>query len=133
MGDISAPLSEAAKAQMPSKTRLKRTIQRARAQDEHYPANPTDRTTLVIPQQYQQLDNGEQFLLFDSGPGHDRILIFSTGDNLHLLSQSAQWLADGTFKTAPGIFAQVYSIHAVRCGRVVPLVYSLLPNKTQVS
>lgn len=62
-----------------------------------------------------------------------RILIFTTQQNLHLLSQSDQWYADGTFSTAPGLFEQLYTIHVLSFGSVVPVIYALLPNKTRAT
>ena len=41
------------------------------------------------------------------------------------------WFADGTFKTAPLLFAQLCTIHAIHHDCVVPLVYALLPDKSQ--
>lgn len=38
---------------------------------------------------------------------------------------------DGTFKVTPSIFFQVYTIHVMYKDAVVPLVYALLPNKTE--
>ena len=38
--------------------------------------------------------------------------------------------ADGTFKIAPDLFLQVYTIHCVVEGRCLPMVCCLLPRKT---
>ena len=37
---------------------------------------------------------------------------------------------DGTFDVSPLLFRQLFTIHAIISGRNIPLVYSLLPNKT---
>ena len=39
--------------------------------------------------------------------------------------------ADGTFDIAPFLFLQVYSLHAVIQGRCLPMVYGVLPRKTE--
>ena len=44
---------------------------------------------------------------------------------------SLQCHCDGTFSVAPDVFYQVYTIHGVIENAVIPLVYALLPNKTQ--
>ncbi|XP_071943684.1 uncharacterized protein [Antedon mediterranea] len=44
---------------------------------------------------------------------------------------SNHWFADGTFKVVPAIFFQLWTVHGVYEGHVVPLVYALLRNKTQ--
>ena len=66
------------------------------------------------------------------------MLVFGTLSNLEMLETSQYWLADGTFKTAPELFRQVYVIHALRSGpdpllngHLLPSLFVLLPNKTQ--
>ena len=71
------------------------------------------------------------FLYFDSGKSDSRVLIFATLPALDLLSQSEICHCDGTFSVSPDVFYQVYTIHVVIENAVVPLVYALLPNKTQ--
>jgi len=75
----------------------------------------------------------EDFLLFDSGPSPDRVLLFSTKKNLETLGDVQHWYSDGTFKSSPSIFTQVFTVHGVKQGATLPLVYGLLPNKTQQS
>ena len=90
--------------------------------------------------EYRSTAKGEMFPLYDSGPDPERILIFGTCQNVDMLINSQHWLADGTFKTAPTLFQQVYVIHALRGepnplldGHVLPSLFVLLPNKTQVT
>ena len=40
-----------------------------------------------------------------------------------------RWCGDGTFKAAPKLFTQLYTIHGQKSGYTVPCVYALLPNK----
>ncbi|KAK9709138.1 MULE transposase domain [Popillia japonica] len=47
------------------------------------------------------------------------------------MQRCEHWYADGTFKTNPLLFAQMYTIHAVQYSNVIPTVYALLPNKTE--
>jgi hypothetical protein len=112
---------------------MKRTIQRARQQNNLPLANPTSLTELELPERYTQTINGHPFLLYDSGPSNDRILLFSTQRNLDLMARCNHWYADGTFKASPHLFTQIYTIHAVECDNVVPTLFALMPNKTQVS
>ena len=51
------------------------------------------------------------FKHFDSGSGENIILIFTTDSNLALLRESMTWCGDGTFKAAPALWSQLYSIH----------------------
>ena len=89
------------------------------------PPAPTD-LSFTIPPIFTN------FLLFDSGPGPNRILMF--GDLLLLdgLARVDLWLADGTFKVVPSIFYQLYSIHFEFVkGMSLAAVYFLLQNKTR--
>ncbi|KAK4882668.1 hypothetical protein RN001_005987 [Aquatica leii] len=58
--------------------------------------------------------NIENFLLSDSGPGPQRILIFGRQRNLNILENCDDFFVDATFKIAPNLFHQVYVILAKR-------------------
>ena len=49
------------------------------------------------------------------------------------MERSPHWFLDGTFKTAPSIFFQLYTMHALVSERTIPCVYALLPNKSQAT
>ena len=118
--------------EMPKESSLKRTLQRARNVAESCPPEPASLHQLVLREEDKVLSNQERWLLFDSGP--DRLLIFSTQENLRLLRQAQIVFSDGTFKCAPSrLFPQLYTIHAKCYGSVVPLVYCLLPNKREAT
>ena len=89
---------------------------------------------------YKRTSNDEQFLLYDSGQETQRILIFGTHQNLEMLQLSRVWLADGTFKTAPLLFTQLYVIHALcggpdlmKDGHLLPSLVILLTNKSEAT
>jgi hypothetical protein len=88
---------------------------------------------LIIPEAYTIYSPSESvnetFLLDDSGPGLDRILIFGRLSSLDILERSKIWFCDGSFKIAPPLIAQVYVILAKDIGGVHPLIYALFPNK----
>jgi len=69
------------------------------------------------------------FLLCDSGPGPDRILIFGRQSWLHHLVTSDMWFVNGTFSIAPSLFSQIYVMLAKEHGGVHPILYALLSNK----
>ena len=93
---------------------------------------PLVSSEMDIPEEFKLTTHGEQFLLFDNGKcSSSRMLIFSTSTNLDLLHRSELWFADGTFKTVPEIFYQLYTIHAFSNGRVFPCVYALLSDKKE--
>lgn len=60
------------------------------------------------------------------------IIMFSTASNLQLLcAEGIHVLGDGTFKTCPRFFYQLYILHAYDRGLYVPCVFCLLPSKTE--
>lgn len=50
---------------------------------------------------------------------------------LQILKESNHWFVDGTFRSAPQLFYQVYVILAEKFSGVLPIIYALLPNKQQ--
>ena len=91
------------------------------------PPIPTDKS-FNIPARFQD------FLLHDSGPGEDRLLIFGDRELLSSLGSAELWLADGTFKVVPCIFFQLYSIHFEFSGGLNPAgVYCLLSSKNRAN
>lgn len=105
------------------------TIQRTRITQE----NPSNSIDLIIPEIYKFTYKNELFLSYGSRNNESRILIFTTKYNLNILQESDNWLGDGTFKTVPLIFSQLYTIHGYKSDYVVPLVYILMINRTKNS
>ncbi|KAI6648616.1 hypothetical protein LOD99_7973 [Oopsacas minuta] len=139
IGEGMLTASEGTTGKLPKLNSLKRTIQRQRASALSVLVEPTALSELVLPAEYQWTAKGEQFLLYDSGEDDAyRFLIFGPQRNLGVLQQSKIWLADGTFKTVPPLFAQVYVVHGLRggndpmkTGHLLPSLFVLLPNKTE--
>ncbi|KAE9536180.1 hypothetical protein AGLY_007403 [Aphis glycines] len=116
--------------QLPNINILKRTIQRVCKQKLQLPNNPTDLNFIILDEMTKTID-GNLFLQYDSGINTERILIFSTTRLLYLMTQCDNWFCDGTFSSAPSLFYQLYTIHAVQYSNVLPSVYILLPNKKE--
>jgi len=88
-------------------------IRRVKERATWYPLCPTSIKDLIIPDQYKCLSDGSQFILHDSGVDDDeRFIVLGSMTGLRALSMSTRWHADGTFKTTPLIFKQLYSLHA---------------------
>ncbi|XP_003738220.1 uncharacterized protein LOC100898192 [Galendromus occidentalis] len=119
---------------MPTKSALKKTVQNARGERFSAPAAPTSSAELSIPEGYRTYETSpgvfEDFLLADSGPELDRILIFGRSRNIEELRYSKMWFVDGTFSIVPPLFYQVYVILAEMNQTVHPFLYVLLPNKS---
>ncbi len=116
-------------AKLPNYKTLARSIQRERVLDA---SNPQSIAQLSIPQELQQSLRGETFLAHDSESADDeRLLIFTTEENLDALELNTVWHADGTFKCCPSLFYQVYTIHAVINNHTLPFVYILMQRKSE--
>ncbi|KAG8173372.1 hypothetical protein JTE90_015533 [Oedothorax gibbosus] len=129
--DVASGCSRSAAGQMPNSAALKKTIRRTRAQVSHVPVVPSSLNELDLPAVYCKTEKGADFLLYDSGStsSNDRILVFGTNENLNFLQNSKHWFADGTFKTSPNLFTQLYTIHAIVKNENVPVLFALLPSK----
>jgi hypothetical protein len=96
------------------------------------PGNPASVADLQLPQHLTRTLKDENFLLHDTGTEDDkRMLMFATNSNLELLRHSNVWFGDGTFKVVPAIFEQLYTIHALVNGEVMPAVYVLMNGKSE--
>lgn len=95
---------------LPTIQQMTRTINRIRQKDNIIP-NPRDLSEI-------KLDNiltekGKPFLLYDNKSADERLLIFATESNLQMLKNSDGIFADGTFKVAPPLFHQLYTVHGM--------------------
>lgn len=128
----SAGVSLQAASMLPSYTASQRAILRQRKRRDLPYANVTSLNDIAIPDVLRKTTRGNDFLLWDSGEADEsRTLMFGTTDNLLLLQENQHWFIDGTFKVSPTLFTQLFSIHALINNSAYPLVYVLLPNKTE--
>lgn len=118
---------------MPMIRSIKRTIRRVRVgENEIYDLIPWNRTALskmIIPEKLKITTKNERFLLFDLNENEMRTLVFGTPNFLHLMRRCKHWYADGTFDVCPALFSQLYTIHVMDDGIVIPIIYALLPDK----
>ena len=117
---------------LPSKDALRKKIKRVRQNER--PQEPKTLHEIDIPANLRKTLTGELFLVRDSVVGNERILTFTTAANVEPLSQAPYWIMDGTFKTVPLIFYQLYTIHApvgTQNSRILPLVYALMTSKSE--
>lgn len=94
---------------LPSRDALRQTVKRVRRSN--LPAEPQSLANLSIPIDLQVTLRGSNFLVRDLNIGDGKVLIFTTFNNVNYLSQSSFFIMDGTFKTVPTIFKQLYTIH----------------------
>ena len=126
-------MPQSCRPSMPSREALRKRIKRVRR--EELPPEPQSIDEFIVPEIFKNTLSGEEnFLLRDSTVGNNRILIFSTAAEIRYLAQAMYWIMDGTFKTVPTLFQQLYTIHAPVGGensRILPLVYVLMTSKSQ--
>jgi|UniRef100_A0A2S2Q556 hypothetical protein len=116
---------------LPELSNLKHTLRRVCQRNNCAPPNPPSLFNFEIPEKYTLIKNGRRFLQYDSGSSDDRILIFFTKENLELMIKCNNWFVDGTFKSSPILFTQIYTIHVLTAHLLTSTVYALLPNKSQ--
>src|SRR5436190_16314831 len=118
---------------LPSRDALRQSVKRIRCVDS--PAEPQSLEDLIIPEDLQKTLDGLNFLIKDSTLGNNRTLLFTTVNNIKYLENSSIWIMDGTFKTVPTIFKQLYTIHGCvgseENSRIMPLVYALMSSKSE--
>ena len=71
--------------------------------------------------------NFKRFLLHQE----PQILIFATDQGLEFLARSRNLLCDGTFKTAPPPFKQIYTLFGATTEWKVPVVWAFLGSKNE--
>jgi len=89
------------------------------------------RKDLILKDEWKTTNDGRSFILADEGR-EDRIIIWGTKAFLKLACAVSNLTIymDGTFKSAPSQFSQLYTIHCKLNGGMFPIVFALLPNKT---
>lgn len=85
-----------------------------------------------IPMALQKDHQGNNFLIHDSGYDDiNRFVIFSSQFKSFFIMNADVWLVDGTFKSVPGDFYQLITVHIFIFGKTYPAYYILLKNKCQ--
>lgn len=105
-----------------------------RSRGKMMPKLPTTPEEINLQDQWTQTLAHERFLLCDDrDEAGNRILVFATDANLQRLCASSTVYSDGTFYSCTSLFTQLYTLHADVEGTVFPLVFALLPNKTEAT
>ncbi|CAF3916211.1 unnamed protein product [Rotaria sordida] len=123
-----AYLSEEVAAALPTVIEYRSNM--SKAQRKKTPVIPTS-CIFEIPTFYQQTLAQKRFLLMDFflKRGAERVIVYSTDQQMHLLFSNKTIFIDGTFSTAPNGFNQVFLIHVQEFGQGVPVAFCLLPNR----
>ena len=94
------------------------------------PKLPINRTDIQLEGKWTQTLAHEQFLFADEDNA-DKILMFTTARNLTNLVSADIIYGDGTFYSSPPQFTQPYTLHTMVDDVMYPLVFGLLPGKSE--
>jgi len=94
------------------------------------PANPDDLAGVhkALDDMKPVTKEGEPFLLINDI--EKNVVIFSCNTNLKLLSEIDTIYMDGTFKFCPRFFTQMFTIHILKNGHYIPIIFCLFLNKS---
>ena len=114
-------------------TAFRQNVNRNRIECDWYGENPPDLSSYDVPEDLKITFKKMQFYWDDSGKTDEkRLIIFTTQKNLQMLDENPDWGSDGTHGLAPKkLCKQLYTLHTHVHGQNLPMVYALLPNKTQ--
>ena len=110
----------------PSCDSLSRVLYRYRKENMPGPVQTTD--DIVLIGEYAVCQDGHsRFLLLDTND-EDRIICYGCDTCLHIMSKSPEWAIDGTFKSCPSVYYQLFTIHAWFFGQMFACVYVHFKN-----
>ena len=104
-----------------------RTISRVKSKNR--PPLPDTAEALFLNEHYSKTKEMQQFLFANEIFQGLRLLIFASDFFLSLLFEASVICCDGTFKTVPSIFVQLYTINFFYQGKLMPAVYVLCKTK----
>ena len=105
---------------------VKSTLYRTRS--EKLPKIPSNPRRFIIPSRWKKTFTKKNFLL-----KHDKktgVAVFATDQMVQTLSGCSAILCDGTFKSCPRPFYQLFTIHGLKINRKIPLVWAFSDGKT---
>ena len=124
-------LNEDTLARLPNVETIRRDVRRNR--NAIHPIVPdAQHKRFIIPPNYMVNALGQQFLIYDN-QRQDRILLFSTPGSLRFLANADNWFMDGTLKSSPLQFTQLYTSHGLSAGMNIVGAYALLLDKRMMT
>lgn len=105
-----------------------KSLHRQRQRKGGYPPVPHDFSALIerLPPAMELTTDGAAFLLSKENDS----LIFISESGRRILGAAKTWFADGTFKSAPVPFRQIYVVMGkMASGKAIPAAFALLPAK----
>lgn len=133
LSEVSSVSNQEVLVNLPQRNDIIRNINRV--QNRNRPVNPNSLADLNITPPYDRTLNGQLFFQHDGTIENEneteRFLVFYTDGALEKLCNSRVILCDGTFKSVPRLFFQLYTIHGIVDGLTYPLIYCLSTKKTE--
>jgi len=121
--------------QMENITRIRKNIHTARLKNYRLPKNVQETHNVLRPGSGQytvKTNEGENFLHYNND-ADDNIIVFTCATNLSVLQTAKEIFVDGTFKSCPKFFKQMFSGHVLKNDWYVPLVFFLLADNSKES
>ncbi|XP_042145972.1 uncharacterized protein LOC121835605 [Ixodes scapularis] len=125
MRSLVGKVEEDVLAQLPTFESVRRTIYRAKRQNQ--PTLPKTTADVNLAGTYTETLDGRKFLLFDLSTSAGHIICFSTSDALTEFSEASEVFVDGTFFACPSLFYQLLTISVVKGRCSFNVAYFLLP------
>ncbi|KAG0440809.1 hypothetical protein DMUE_1474 [Dictyocoela muelleri] len=87
-----------------------------------------------IPEELQVKTENKKFLFFDSGINDiNRVLIFTTEENLTHIEYSDVLICDGTFRSSPSCFEQIFTIQCRLRDMFLLMMFCFIKRKNEFS
>ncbi|GBM73699.1 hypothetical protein AVEN_177747-1 [Araneus ventricosus] len=120
--------------EIPTLSSIKSSLHKTRRRVQGISSEASTAADIVLSSELLKLSDNSTFLLADT----NRIIVFVTQKCKDILQKSKKFYSDGTFKSCPKQFLQIYSLHAdigssLEEVNIIPIVFALLPNKTQAT
>ena len=110
-GVVAVKLADHVLMALPKRPTLNRSLQRHRKKLAAATNGGVGLPQLPVDHDFNIPASWLDLILFDSGPGTDRMILLGCDVLLDGLARADIWIADGTFSVVPSLFFQLYSIH----------------------
>jgi len=118
-------------ALLPSYQSVESILKLQRSDD--IPRLPQTRQDIVLEGPWAQTVEGNRFLISAPSVADNEMIVFASDASLLRLASCDTIYMDGTFRVAPSLYTQLYTIHGLCSNFVVPLVYVFMIDKSSAS
>ena len=129
-------INDGVKMHLPELKNLQKMVTRKRLKIAAIPLVPHSLAEITIPVNLRltRTTAQENFLIQDTGvEDENRIIILGSTTDINRLTRCSTWVIDGTFKSAPNLWYQLWVVHGIYFNKTIPFVFAFLPNKTEVT